>query len=318
MAQEGEGPRPLLTVTLVRPEAVARAGLVLRYAARSGFAMAGARMLCPEAPLATSLKESQGSAVGWAGLAERPCLAVALRKECAIGTWLGVCGPADPAAARREAGPSLRVALGATSSAPAVAAPETFEAAEAALALLFPDGGLDCGEARAAWSEPDRDDDPSIVPVNRRKLEPKDGRKGLREVVLVVVTDEMMQEEGAGGVLEWLQADSFTFVGLRTARPSTDQAKNLASMLPQRNSASQLAAGTCLLVAIERNNALSRLQALLTTRGFRSSSSKIGVGGEEDVRTGLLWSETTAAASAAVAATFDALHGSMFHIRAAA
>ncbi len=84
---------------------------------RSGAAMVGVRWGRDRA--------GQAHAVSPCAHAKRPHYGVT-RAADAVATWLGVCGPADPAVARREAEFSLRAVLGTDRATCAVHASESF------------------------------------------------------------------------------------------------------------------------------------------------------------------------------------------------
>lgn len=312
-------PAPVQTVPLLlKPHALDRGHLHRAWRAllRAGFEVAAVRLVrlgadgreavgaAEQEPLAGSARARQPSlsaALAGASAAAEPAVEgtgalFALRRPAALRLLRALAGPASPARAKREGVFSLRAMFGADEARNGVQVPAHPAAAAEALRLAFPELG---------GPPPARRADDAVVPAGvmsapARRLV-RSAAASLSELLLVAVPASLLGADAElvpATLLERALAERFELIGVRVAHLSDAQAARLlcrarAPALP----AHALSAGPCVLLALQRDNAIARFSALLRA-DLRQLAPPHAYA-----------SASPAAAAADLADAFDELHG---------
>jgi nucleoside diphosphate kinase len=280
----------------VKAHVLARAHFhrVWRALCRAGFEVAAVRMLAlgadgceagldgGAAPAAGSLTAVLRGA-GAPGAAAPPdraaepeagcegvCAVFALRRPAALRLLRELAGPASPARAKREGAFTLRAMFGVDDGCNAVLLPADETAAAAALALAFPADARALAPTPAAAAGRARADD-ALVP---RTLAAAPTRRLVRvraatlcEVVLVAIPCAPLAADAElvpATLLDAVLAERFEVCAVRVAQLSEAQAARLLARARAPALAPRaLSAGPCVLVALQRDNAIARFASLL-------------------------------------------------------
>jgi len=322
---EAQGPLPLRTVALVKPEAKHHFAKVLKYVRRGDFTIVGAKMILPSldeskalvgtplpspspsSPTSTSSPISPGSspkspsamASGPGGIAGRPCIALLLERQNAVAAWLNLCGDSDPHKAKRDNEFSLRAIFGVSANANGLHASASYDAAVAETGMLFP-------EILAGKTVQQGD---KVCGAQRRQVVSGDGGKTLREPVLIVLCQKVLEEEEHFNIIDTLMREDFKVINIRHTWLSTKQATELAGAIGNRALEEEGRVGPCLLLAMERDSGVSRLQMSMTNRGSGGIGATVA-----KFKAHIFVSEVTSRAHTALAYCFDTLCDSSFRI----
>jgi len=140
-----------------------------------------------------------------------------------------VCGNADPQKAKKENEFALRAIFGISPSANALHASISYAAALAEAEVLFPeierDKSLQQGDA--------------ICGASRRQLVAVDAGKSLKEPVIVILCDKVLEEEEHYNVIDSLMREDFRVTNIRQTWLSVKQATELAGAMGQRFSSAR-------------------------------------------------------------------------------
>ena len=140
-----------------------------------------------------------------------------------------MCGNADPQKAKKENEFALRAIFGISPSANALHASISYAAALAEAEVLFPeierDKSLQQGDA--------------ICGASRRQLVAVDAGKSLKEPVIVILCDKVLEEEEHYNVIDSLMREDFRVTNIRQTWLSVKQATELAGAMGQRFSSAR-------------------------------------------------------------------------------
>lgn len=207
---------------------------------------------------------------------EGTCAVLLLRKPAALRLLRALVGPASPARAKREGSFSLRAMFGVDDERNGMQLPAHAHAAAAACTLAF------CAQGKHAPPPPPRAPGAAVAPGARRDdaivpagVMSAPARKlvrsraaSLSEVLLVAVPWALFAADPEfvpATLLERATAERFEVCAIRLAQLSDAQAARLLSRArAPALAAHTLSAGPCVLLALQRDNAIARFSALLT------------------------------------------------------
>ncbi len=135
-----------------------------------------------------------------------------------------MCGNADPQKAKKENEFALRAIFGISPSANALHASISYAAALAEADLLFPE--IERGKVLQQGD--------TICGAGRRQLVSVDAGKSLREPVIVILCDKVLEEEEHYNVIDSLMREDFRVTNIRQTWLSVKQATELAGAMGQR------------------------------------------------------------------------------------
>lgn len=328
-------PAPLqLVPLLVKPHVIARGHLhrVWRALSRAGFEVAAVRLLRlrsdgsevvvhdglevddkggASAPAASLSAVLAGGACGGGACGVEPlepavegtAAVFAVRRPAALRLIRSLAGAPSPARAKREGAFTMRAMFGIDDEHNAVQLPAHAAAVAAAIELAFP---LERGHAPCPPMRPGapRADDPlmpaGVMSAPLRKLV-RSSAASLCELLLVAVPCALVRADPeivSAGLLDKALAERFEVCAVRIAQLSDAQAARLLSRARAPALAARaLSAGPCVLLALQRDNALARFAALQRT-ALRQLAPPHAYA-----------SASAPAAAADLADAFDELHG---------
>ncbi|XP_014668873.1 PREDICTED: uncharacterized protein LOC106810112 [Priapulus caudatus] len=255
------------------------AGRLLRKLSLSGFTVIALRLEMLPPALADAISPRDVShEQHLQHLASGPCLALAVQRVNAVKKMLDLVGPTDPARARTYSPCFWRSLYGKDSVANAFYAPDSYASATTAVRLFFPDGVCCRATAemsRAGVAEQTEDATCTSSPRACTVLPPEPGclhASPLVEVSCLVLLPPLVPAPGAAvkpapyvQVVEELQRQRFSLVGARMTRLSEPQRARLVKTCELRDDklVALLARGPCLLLAVQRDNAVSCFTQIL-------------------------------------------------------
>jgi hypothetical protein len=140
-----------------------------------------------------------------------------------------VCGNEDPQKAKKENEFALRAIFGISPSANALHASISYAAALAEADLLFPE--IERGQSLQQGD--------AICGASRRQLVSVDAGKSLKEPVIVILCDKVLEEEEHYNVIDSLMREDFRVTNIRQTWLSVKQATELAGAMGQRFSSAR-------------------------------------------------------------------------------
>jgi len=300
---------------LVKPGVLSRghAHKLWRAVLRAGFEVSAARLVAVDeegvagglahGTSLTAAFDDEAPSAEHRGIAGA-CMLLCLRRPAALRSLRTLAGPASPARAKRVAAFSLRAMFGADDMNNAVLVPRGPAEAQAALSLAFsppPQPHAASGPGPPAAASPPDPLVPAGVQVAPARCLVRTKAASLSEVILVIVPPALLTADPEivpATLLEHAVAERFEIVALRTTRLTEGQAGRMLSRARSPALTSrQLSAGPCVLLALQRDNAIARFGALLRA-GLRRLAPPHAYA-----------SASAAAAAADLADAFDCLIG---------
>jgi len=275
---------PLTTVAILKGDLLQRGHVAraLKHFVHGGFEIVGMSMLHISDRLAatryagrTDIDSSPDDAAVDV-VVSAPVVAVALRRLNGIKKLIDLAGPEDPAVARKVDEFSLRATFGTDLSHNAIHISRTYADAVKEVQLLFPD------LPGSAQTDQQAHTDISMgnkAASQRRYLPPPIG--SLMQTICVLLSPRLVNDSGAAvTVLDSVLRDGFALVQLRLVRMSEKQAIEYASISGAPfadRMVADLQQGPCLVLALDRTNAISRFQLLLSATTPSSPSSPVAM-----------------------------------------
>ncbi|EKX46096.1 hypothetical protein GUITHDRAFT_108131 [Guillardia theta CCMP2712] len=239
----------ILTLAIIKPEATMQLHKILKYMRKAELSVIGLKKLSMSQEQTHCIARHDGENHSNSMLLGQSCIALALERTNAVAVLLKLCGDEDPSLARRRDEFALRAMFGLSATANGLHASRSFLSAQEEIRSIFPELHVD---------HPSKNDE--VCGAHRRRVVHKGDQRTLKEMLFLCFCEDVIADDDYIAILEDLVLEDFKVCNLRLTTLSTKQSIELAGALSHRGADESFRRGRCLLLALERDNALSRFQ----------------------------------------------------------